>query len=197
MRQNKFFLKIAEICNIFIIGGEKMGINYDVFNENYRKDLRDTTKYILYYCNQKNIPDCSNKKLQKLLYYVQAWSLVFTGKKVFEADIEAWLHGPVVPDIYHEYKEFGFDPIPFDVSKYNNKTLGNQKLVDAILAEYVIYDAEYLEYRTHIEDPWRETRLRGEKIITCDAMKNYYKDVFDKTADKETIDYFNNLVNNI
>ena len=53
----------------------------------------------------------TNKKLQKLLYYAQAWSLVVRDQKLFKDKIEAWVHGPAVRDVYLEYKRFGFNPI--------------------------------------------------------------------------------------
>jgi uncharacterized phage-associated protein len=46
--------------------------------------------------------DITNLKLQKLLYYCQAWSLVFTGQALFAERIEAWVHGPVVPSIFRK-----------------------------------------------------------------------------------------------
>ena len=44
-------------------------------------------------------------KLQKLLYAVQGWNLVFNGKVMYGERIEAWAHGPVVAQIYNEFKE--------------------------------------------------------------------------------------------
>ena len=40
----------------------------------------------------------TNKKLQKLLYYVEAWNLVYKSSLI-DDDFEAWVHGPVVPDV--------------------------------------------------------------------------------------------------
>ena len=56
----------------------------------------------------------SNLKLQKLLYYAQGCVLAITGNILFNDDIEAWEHGPVVPTIYHLYKTFGRSGIEFD-----------------------------------------------------------------------------------
>lgn len=53
-------------------------------------------------------------KLQKLLYYAQAWSLVFRGKALFYEDIEAWVHGPVIPLVYQRYKHHGYNLIPHE-----------------------------------------------------------------------------------
>ena len=141
----------------------------------------EISKYILQYCKNNKISNCSNKKLQKLLYYVQAWSLAFRDKKLFNDKIEAWLHGPVVSEVYHKYKEFGFDPIMPDMKKFDSKCLSDddKELIDAVLNGYAKYDAEYLEMRTHIETPWQEARNTKSKVITLDSMKKYYKSVLE------------------
>lgn len=43
-------------------------------------------------------------KLQKLLYYCQAWSLVWNEKPLFKEPIFAWASGPVVREVYEKYK---------------------------------------------------------------------------------------------
>ena len=48
----------------------------------------------------------SNLKLQKLLYYAQAWHLAFFGAPLFDEDFEAWVHGPVVPRVFRCYRSF-------------------------------------------------------------------------------------------
>ena len=58
----------------------------------------------------------TNKKLQKLLYYAQAWSLVLRDKKLFSNKIEAWVHGPAIREVYFEYKKFGFGPITENIN---------------------------------------------------------------------------------
>ena len=42
----------------------------------------------------------SNLKLQKLLYYAQAWYLALHNEPLFPESIEAWVHGPAVPPVY-------------------------------------------------------------------------------------------------
>ena len=53
-------------------------------------------------------------KLQKLLYFAQGFSYAFYDKELFNDDFEAWVHGPVIPSIYHEYKK--------DLSAYAHKS---------------------------------------------------------------------------
>src|SRR3989344_4790521 len=61
--------------------------------------------------NKKENLGLSNKKLQKLLYYAQAWSLVLKDNKIFDDKIEAWVHGPAIPLVYATFKDFGFKDI--------------------------------------------------------------------------------------
>ena len=71
----------------------------------------DVAKYILCIANT-NGDLITNLKLQKLLYYAQAWYMVnFDGKKLFDDDIEAWQFGPVIKSIYNLFKDFGRKPI--------------------------------------------------------------------------------------
>ncbi len=46
----------------------------------------------------------STVKLQKLVYYSQAWHLVWEDRPLFPERIEAWANGPVVPDLYREHR---------------------------------------------------------------------------------------------
>ncbi|EIE4349702.1 DUF4065 domain-containing protein, partial [Listeria monocytogenes] len=62
--------------------------------------------YIINYCKEKNYV-INNLKLQKLLYYAQAKSLVEKSRPLFKENIEKWKLGPVVPEIYHLYKNYG------------------------------------------------------------------------------------------
>ena len=43
-------------------------------------------------------------KLQKLVYYCQAWSLVWDEKPLFQNKIEAWANGPVIRDLYEAHR---------------------------------------------------------------------------------------------
>lgn len=131
--------------------------------------------------NKKNI---TNKKLQKLLYYAQAWYLVFYNKTLFKDRIEAWVHGPAIRSVYRHFKSFGYQPIQKDVREdiFQNGLLSkNEKdLLDEIWNIYGKHDAFYLERLTHNEDPWIEAREGIESCesssieITVDSMKTYY-----------------------
>ena len=119
-------------------------------------------------------------KLQKLVYYSQAWSLVIDDAPLFRNRIEAWANGPVVPTLYREHKG------KFKVSSgeiAGNKadlTATQRKTVNAVLKHYGSKTSQWLSDLTHAERPWREAREglppgeRGHEEITRAAMAEYY-----------------------
>jgi uncharacterized phage-associated protein len=116
----------------------------------------------------------SNLKIQKLLYYAQGFSLAICNKPLFSEPIEAWTHGPVVADVYHEFKEFSSSSIPcpvgFDFSIFDSDT---SELLDEVYAVYGQFSAWKLREMTHDELPWCETP--AGQIISHDKMKSYFQ----------------------
>lgn len=144
--------------------------------------------YFLFKGNSDSRP-ISNKKLQKLLYYAQAWSLVTRGEKLFNDKIEAWVHGPAIKSIYLEFKEFGASPIEKSISEreINEIPVDVQQLLDEVWTVYGSFDATYLEQLTHSETPWQKARegidsnLPSENEITTDSMRAYYSHVLEES----------------
>jgi uncharacterized phage-associated protein len=125
-----------------------------------------------YFINKSNKESktITNKKLQKLLYYAQVWSLVLNDEKLFSERIEAWVHGPAIPSIYGRFKCFEFNPIVLDTSKISFSFSKKQtELLDSVWSVYGKYPAEYLEALSHSELPWQEAR---KEISSSEASKN-------------------------
>ena len=122
----------------------------------------------------------SNLKLQKLVYYAQAWHLAIHGTPLFEEDFEAWIHGPVIPELYRQYKDFGWKPILKDVSK-PSFSLDVQEFLQEVAEVYFACDAYELERMTHQEDPWIKARgglpmdAPSSATISKESMLEYYK----------------------
>jgi uncharacterized phage-associated protein len=147
-------------------------------------DMAETTAgrvadYIIGFSHQHGDP-ITNLKLQKLLYYSQAWFLAFYDKPLFDERIEAWVHGPAVPPVYGNFKEFGWQPIGFHPEESGISPLVDPFL-DEVMKVYSGFSAYDLERLTHSEDPW--ILARGDTppdepsnaVISHDSMKNYYK----------------------
>lgn len=56
-------------------------------------------------------PHCDQMKLYKLVFYAHAWYIGNCRRELFPEDVKAWPHGPVVPDLYGSFKEFGWGAI--------------------------------------------------------------------------------------
>jgi uncharacterized phage-associated protein len=118
-------------------------------------------------------------KLQKLLYYAQAWSLVWDDAPLFTDPIEAWANGPVVPSIYDGHR--GRFIVPAWPEGDPSVLSATQKAtVDAVLEFYGDKTSQWLSDLTHAEYPWRDARQglspsdRGNNEITQAAMAEYY-----------------------
>jgi len=126
--------------------------------------------------------DLTNKKLQKLLFYAQAWSMVVNNKKLFNDKFEAWIHGAAIPAIYRKYKTFGFNPISESVDENDFQALTDieKSLLDEVWNIYGKYDADYLELLNHSEEPWQNARKNlspfesSSSAISESGMKSYY-----------------------
>lgn len=147
----------------------------------------DVAKYFLSLADNEAESFITPLKLQKLMYYAQAWSLVWDGQPLFDDEFEAWAHGPANPELYQQYKRHGWLPIPcegdYDCSLFSEDQLDTMNIVwDA----YGKYDAKYLESLTHREAPWLDARgecgpgERCSNLISKESMKNYYYSLLDE-----------------
>ena len=121
-------------------------------------------------------------KLHKLLYYAQAWSLVWDEKPLFSQTIEAWKNGPVVRELYRMHRlEYSVEPGKFKDAISNEGLSQDQRdTIDAVLSFYGDKTSQWLSDLTHSEDPWRVARAgladgeASEAEITQASMAEYY-----------------------
>lgn len=127
-----------------------------------------------------SISSMTQKKLQKLCYYAQGLYGALTDEKLFNEELEAWIHGPVSPLLYNKYKGYGCFNIPKKELKDENQEL--KEIIEQIYRIYGKLDGDQLEYLTHKEKPWRKARGNLEpyepsnEIISFEDMKNYFKE---------------------
>lgn len=120
-------------------------------------------------------------KLEKLVYYCQAWHLVWEGQPLFRARIEAWANGPVVRKLYQEHRGM------YQVSSWPSGDPGRltpreETTVDSVVDFYKKYSGWELAQLTHSERPWLEARERaglapgerGAVEIPLDSMLEFY-----------------------
>lgn len=113
-------------------------------------------------------------KLQKLVYYSQAWSIVWDDDVLFRQKIEAWDNGPVVRCLWEATRgNFRVDYVPNGNSCY--VTSCQRKTIGKVLDFYGSRDAQWLSDLTHMEDPWRNAYNEGQNAeITPEALSEYY-----------------------
>ena len=127
----------------------------------------------------------SNLKLQKLVYYAQAWHLALQEAPLFDTDFQAWIHGPVVPELYQKYKSFGWEPIIENAKP--NLSPDVQKFLAEVADEYFALDAYELEQMTHIEPPWNRARgvIAPDEPSNAIIRKEWMKEYFSTRAEKQ------------
>ena len=119
----------------------------------------------------------SNLKLQKLCYYAQGFSLALYNKPLFKEEIVAWNHGPVVQELYKEYKQYGANGIPIpnvDLSKYTKE---EKELMNEVYTVYGQFSAWKLVNMTHSEAPWSNTAIN--EVISHENMKTFFNTLVD------------------
>lgn len=180
--------------NITDIAFKKVKINLP------EKDQVDKVLQIADCFVEKSKENITPLKLQKLMYYFHAWSLVFF-KPIIDEKFEAWVHGPVLPTLYFYYKDYGAENIKYSgLCNTFSEDENVANLVDSVYLAYGKYTAIFIKELTHIEDPWKVSREnldqneRTNNIIENDIIKKYYLEEKDKYK-IETIHDLNNYLN--
>lgn len=131
----------------------------------------------------------SPKKLQKLVYFAYAWTVALLNEsaddlhfRLFDAQIEAWIHGPVVPELYHKYKKYGWESIP-KVEEFDNSCFEADILdiLEQVWDVYGGFTGNELEMISHRDAPWKIAR---NGVPVCDPSRN-------PISDKDMFHFYN------
>ena len=134
----------------------------------------DVAAYIL-----NRIGSMTTMKLQKLVYYSQAWSLVWDEEPLYNENIEAWANGPVVRELFNYHRgQFLISSLLIG----NPDVLSEKQIetIDAVLNYYGNKSSQWLSDLTHMEYPWKLARIgtnemeRGNIVIGLDILADYY-----------------------
>lgn len=141
-----------------------------------RTNVFDVAAYIL-----SKSGEMTTMKLQKLVYYSQAWSLVWDEKSLFLEPIEAWVSGPVVRKLYNWHKNmFKIKVLPITLGNPAKLIKEQKETIDAVIKFYGKKTSHWLSNLTHKEEPWKKAREglrsneRGKKVISHASMAEYY-----------------------
>lgn len=132
-------------------------------------------------------PDCLTPlRLQKLLYYVQGWSLAINDRPMFDEEIQAWKYGPVIREIYDLFKGCGGGSIPESEGSDANLSKEQRDLIEQVWEAYKPYSAIALAKMSHDEQPWKKARgtlapgASSEATIDLDVMRKAFKKLMSK-----------------
>lgn len=145
----------------------------------------DVAAYVLEKCGEM-----TTMKLQKIVYYCQAWSLVWDDEPLFDEDFQAWANGPVCPELFQMHKgRFRIqkkDIVRFTTGETEDVfSPDGIETMDIVISNYADKSPQWLSDLTHNELPWKEARrgyAPGEscnKIIEKDTMQQYYGGLMD------------------
>lgn len=113
---------------------------------------RAVADHILWSCHEHG-DLISNLKLQKLLYYAEGWFLALHDRSLFAEELQAWVHGPVQPEVWRRFSSYRWEPITAEVQQPHDSSRV-RKHVAEVLAAYGDISAFNLERMTHMERPW-------------------------------------------
>jgi uncharacterized phage-associated protein len=131
-------------------------------------------------------------KLQKLLYYIEAWHLAIFEESIIDDSFKAWMHGPVSTKVWQVFKNEDsplFSNIyisPEEAASIETKVKGilhteQLAMIDNVLEVYGGLTGYELEGLTHQEWPWREARNgipddeSSTKEISKTTMLKFYR----------------------
>ncbi len=118
-------------------------------------------------------------KLQKLLYLAQGYSYAFYDRPLFHDELEGWVHGPVVREVYNNFRSYQYNciDINFEIGDLDDEA---KDVLNYVIDNFSKYDAKYLEDLSHEQEPWILSRNgldpdeRSDKIMSKESIANYF-----------------------
>ena len=151
-----------------------MESNDSVIENSHKMSVFDVAAYIL-----NNLGKTTTMELQKLIYYCQAWSLVWDDRSLFSEEIQAWANGPVCPTLYNTHRR-QFEITSLSEGNPDNLDKIAKDTIDSVLKYYGDKTSQWLRDLTHLEDPWKQARrgtpdgVASQNCIELASMADYY-----------------------
>jgi uncharacterized phage-associated protein len=139
----------------------------------------------------KHYGPMSHLKLQKLLFYCDAYCLAYFGEELISDKFEAWVHGPVCRRVYDEmkgasvlYTDMSYSPMD-DVDEdavFDDLSMDVKDLIKEVLDNLTLWTGPELERATHRELPWIEARKGYDEAAKChvEISKEITRDFYRK-----------------
>lgn len=129
-------------------------------------------------------------KLQKLVFYAQAWHSVWDEEPLVDVEFEAWQNGPVCRELYDGHRGL-FQVDKWERGEISALTKSQRGTINVVVNSYGKLTAQQLSDLTHSEDPWRDARRgldameRSSIVISLASMNEYYGSLGDESVDVE------------
>lgn len=128
-------------------------------------------------------------KLHKLLYYCQGWHLAWYGQALFAERIEAWKHGPVLPQVQNQPWVTGSQPLA-DPKLPVELNARERSFTEQVWSHYHKFSAWGLREKSHAENPWRkhykpDAEGRCSEEIPIGELKDFFGKEFQKETGEE------------
>lgn len=140
--------------------------------------VEDVGKYVLEYCREKNY-DIPHPKLQKILYFLQAYFVTKKGNVCFEEEIEVHKTGPVISEVSSIYNRYGgYDLLIFEknlnLTPLNESPieLSDREIIERIVDWLSVYSSSELFDAIKNQDVWKNSIENG--VVMPTEMAKYY-----------------------
>lgn len=136
--------------------------------------VQDIAEYVIWYSEKQDF-GISNLKLQKILYFIQAYFLICSDRTCFYEKIEAWDFGPVVPEVYKRYKQYGSMDIHGIPEEEPYLCQNDKERINEVVDNFADYSATDLVEITQKQVPWIEAyESKRNNEISTDSIKQYF-----------------------
>ena len=146
--------------------------------------------------------------LQKLLYFIQGISYALNKRPMFYENCQAWVHGPVYPEVYDMFRDFKYNPIEdarFAIFEGTEDALTEEerRVIDLVVDTFGEYSGKVLERITHKELPWKLARkgyadtIPSNETILKENIEKYYtekNDVYDFSSENGLRKYIEDIL---
>jgi uncharacterized phage-associated protein len=141
------------------------------------------SKYILKKSGQMNAI-----KLQKTMFFVEAFHLAIFNKSLVGESFEAWVNGPVLRSVYNEYKSQSKASYIISIPEFEEvifwRKFENPKqlyIIDKVIEYFNRFGSQQLSESSHRHLPWKEAREglgtndKSDKPMSKDSIRKYYR----------------------
>lgn len=155
--------------------------------------------------NRRSSRAVTHLKLQKLIYFINAFTAAKYGRTLIYENFEAWDWGPVCQELYNAYVDAGGRPLALDEVRVGKSAAlrpttrvnlrlclrsigadaalvdGIMEVVTAVWHAYGDFSGPHLESLAAHGDPYVKARAQGQfTVISGEDMHNYFKLFFQK-----------------